>query len=68
MEREKWGRLTERIEPFSRLAGVGSVQAVIELKHQLLMRLPHPEVTAGPQEHRAAIAHPPAVCFGCLLP
>lgn len=60
------GGLTERIEPFSRPTGVGSVLSVCELKHQSVMRPPHAEVTPGLREHFPTIAHTPAVCFGCL--
>jgi len=66
-ERERNGGLTERIEPFSRPTGVGSVLSVIELQHQSVKRPPRPEVTPGLREHCPTIAHTPAVCFGCLL-
>ena len=65
-ERERNVSLTERIEPFSRPTGVGSVLTVIEPKHQLVMRPPRPGVRSSPQEHCPTIAQPPAVCFGCL--
>lgn len=65
-EEEKNGRLTKRIEPFSRATGVGSVLTMIELKYQLVMRPPRLEVRSGLREHCPTISHPPAVCFDCL--
>ena len=61
------GCLARRTEPFRRPTGVGSVLTVIELKRQLDVRPPHPEVKSSLWEHCPKIAHPPAVCFGCLL-
>lgn len=66
LEGERGKERAGRIEPFRRPTGVGSVLAVIDLKHQLVMRPPHPEVPSGLWEHCPTIAHPPAVCFGCL--
>lgn len=43
----KEGGLAERIELFRRATGEGSVPTVIELKHQLVTRPPHPEVESG---------------------
>lgn len=57
---------TKRMEPFSRPRGVGSVLTMIELGHQLVMRPPRLGVRSDLWEHRPTIAHPPAVCFGCL--
>ena len=64
-KRERRGQ-RERMEPFSKPTGVGSVLTVIELKHQLVMRPPCPEVMSALEECCPTIAHPPTVCFGCL--
>ncbi len=66
-EREKNGGLTERIEPFSRPTGVGSVLTVIELNHQLAMRLLRPGGQLGPRgapsDHRST-----SCCLFWLFP
>lgn len=54
----------ERMKPFSRRKW--STASALELKHPLVMRPPPPGVRSDLREHRATIAHPPAVCFGCL--